>query len=156
MDYMQGEDILFYILTVDGWLPVACLTDNPFTRTTERIQTTARGSGGTRSYLPSTHDYNLSLSGILTKKAGVVSYNDLDQLQDDRIIFQWRMLSGDGYIAKTGSSFITSLTLNSAARAYVTFSCELSPALGELGNILVWSQDGFNIVSQDGNNAIQI
>ena len=153
---MQGEEILFYILTVDGWLPVACLTDNPFTRTTERIQTTSRGSGGYRSYIPSIHDYNLSLAGVLTKKIGVVSYNDLDQLQEDRIIFQWRMLSGDGYIAKTGSSFITSLTLNSAAGAYVTFGCELSPSGGGIGNILVWSQDGFNVVEDGNNNAIQI
>ena len=155
-NHIMGDDVMFYIKTVDGWLPVCALTDAPMSRDTGRIETTARGSNGNKSYLPTMHDYSISLSGILTKAEGVVSYNDLDILQENRVIFEWRSMTADGYISKTGSAFITNLSLNTTARAWVSFSCTLSPANGGMSNILVWSQDGFNIVSQDGENAIQI
>lgn len=155
-NYIMGDTVLFYINTVDGWLPVCSLTDSPISRDTARIETSARGSGGHKSYLPSMHDYSISLSGILTKAEGVVSYNDLDILQENRVIFDWRSMTADGYIAKTGSAFITNLSLNTAAREWVSFSCTLSPAEGGMSNILVWSQNGFNVVSENGNNLIQI
>lgn len=155
-NYIQGEELMLYIQTADGWLPVSCLTSMPFNKTTGRIETTARGSGGYRSYLPTLHDYELSVSGVLTKDPNVVSYNHLYGLQENRIIFEWRMQSPDGYIAKTGTSFITALSLTSDARAYCSFSCSFSPASDGVSNILVWSQDGFNIVSQDDNNLIEI
>ena len=151
----MGEDVLFYIKTVNGWLPVCALTDAPMSRDTGRIETTGRGSNGNKSYLPTMHDYSISLSGILTKAEGVVSYNDLDILQENRVIFEWRILSNDGYISKTGSAFITNLTLNTEASAWVSFSCALSPAKGGVNPlVLIWSENGLNAVSEDGNNNV--
>ena len=155
-NYIIGEDVLFYIKTVDGWLPVCSLTDAPISRDTGRIETTARGSNGNKSYLPTMHDYSISLSGILTKKEGVVSYEHLDQLQENRVIFEWRSMTADGYISKTGSAFITNLSLNTTSRAWVSFSCTLSPASGGMSNILAWSQNGFNVVQDGNNNGIEI
>lgn len=154
-NYIMGEGVLFYIKTVNGWLPVCALTDAPMSRDTGRIETTARGSNGNKSYLPAMHDYSISLSGILTKKAGVVSYNDLDILQENRVIFDWRSITADGYISKTGSAFITNLTLNTATREWVSFSCTLSPAEGGMKSlVLIWTENGFNAVSEDGNNNV--
>ncbi len=159
-NYIKGDAVMLYIQVdqdgVNSWLPVGCLTSTPFSRSTGRIEIGGRGSGNYKAYLPTIHDYSLSCSGILTKDEGVVSYNDLDWLQDNRIVFRWRMASADGHIAKTGDAFITDLGLTADANAWCSFSCTFSPGILGLGNILVWSQDGFNIVSQNGENAIQI
>ena len=161
-DYLLGEQIvLSFKVFLPGsdqfsWLPVGCITSNGLDRSRGRIETTGRGSAGNKSYRPTDKDYNLSFDGVLSKSGGLVSYNHLDQLFEDGTVFEWRMMSADGWIAKTGTSFITSLSLGTAARAWVTFSCTLSPAAGGVSKILVWSQDGLNIVSQDGTNLIEI
>lgn len=156
-DFIFTDTPVLFIRTVDGWLPAACLTNVPFERTTERIETSARGSGGDRSYLAGMHDYSLSFNGILTKAEGVVSYNDLDQLQQDRIVFEWRLITSDGWIAKTGTSFITSLRVTFEAGQWVSFSCALSPAAGGARNMnLMWTENGFNVVTENGSNAITI
>ena len=156
-NYIMGDTVLFYIKTIDGWLPVCSLTDSPISRDTARIETTSRGSNGNKSYFPTLHDYSISLSGILTKKSGVVSYDDLDILQENRVIFDWRILSPDGHISKTGSAFITNLTLNTAVGSWVSFSCTLSPASGGMRNaVLLWTENGFNVVTENGSNAITI
>ena len=155
-DYIDGTTVLFYINTESGWIPVGCLTDNPFSVSTDRLETTVRGSGGFKSYIPTIHDYSLSLSGILSKNEGVVSYNDLSTLQRTRVIFEWMISSTDNHIGESGTAFITELSLGSSAHAWVSFSCTLSPASGGVSGILVWSQNGLNVVSQNGENMIQI
>ncbi len=152
----MGDTVLFYINTVDGWLPVCAVTNTPLSRDTGRIETSSRGSGGNRSYRPTMHDYTAGFDGVLTKAAGVVSYEHLDQLQENRVIFDWRILSNDGYISKTGSAFITNLTLNTEVRSWVSFSCALSPASDGMSDILLWSQNGFNVVENGNGLGIEV
>lgn len=155
-NYIKGETVILSIEVGGVYMPAACVTSMPFNKSTGRIETGGRGSGSQRTYLPTLHDYDLSFSGIATKQTGVVSYNDLDYLQDNRIVFKWRILSNDGHISKHGDAFITGLSLSTDANTWCGFNCTLSPGVLSLSNILVWSQNGFNVVSQDGNNAIQI
>ena len=155
-DYILGEQVMLSFNTLNGWLPVGCITTNGLERSRGRIETTGRGSNGDKSYRPTDKDYSISFEGVLSKSDSLVSYNHLDQLFEDGTVFEWRIMSADGWIAKTGPSFITALALGTAARQWVTFSCTLSPAVGGISKILVWSQNGLNIVSQDGENAIQI
>lgn len=140
-----------------SWLPVGCLTSAPFSRSTGRIEIGGRGSGNYKAYLPTMHDYSLSCSGILTKADGIVSYKDLDWLQDNRIVFRWRMMSADGHIAKTGDAFITELGLTADTNAWCGFSCTFSPASGGVENaVLAWTENGLNIVTENGSNAVTI
>lgn len=152
-DYIQGDDVMLYINTDAGYIPVACITSMPLERTTDRIETTVRGDEGNKSYMPGYHDYTLSVSGVISKADGVISYDGLDKLQENRVVFDWKIQSSDGYIAKSGTAFITNLSLNSDAGSWVTFGCTLSPSHGGLANILVWSQDGLNVV-EDGTGKV--
>ena len=154
-DYIEGGNVLLYIETDSGWIPVGCLTSNPFGKSTESIETTVRGNGGYRSYMPGYHNYSLSFSGVVSKNRDLVSYNDLDLLQENRVIFGWRISSSDGYIAKEGVAFISELTLDSNAGEWVSFSCTLTPYSGGLLDVLVWSENGLNIVENKGK-AIQV
>ena len=83
-DLIDGINLMLYIKVNAGMLPVCALTSNPFTRTTGRLETTARGGDGYRSYIPTLHDYELSFGGILSKNTGVVSWKDLDYLQENK------------------------------------------------------------------------
>lgn len=155
-NYIKGETVILSIQVGGIYMPAACVTSMPFNKSTGRMETGGRGSGGYRTYLPTLHDYDLSFSGIVTKQTGVVSYNDLDFLQDNRIVFKWQILSEDNHIAKSGDGFITGLSLTTDANTWCGFNCTLSPGVLGSNNILLWSQDGFNVVQDGNNNLIQV
>lgn len=155
-EYLKGDDVLFYIRYNGNWKVVACLIDNPLTEDTEVIETTARGSGGWRSYIGGLQDYSITLNAHLVVGDEFVSYEHLKGLKREVIPFEWRLMSVGGEIADTGVSFISSLSQSNATNDVVSFSATLTPSVGGIGNILVWSQDGFNVVQDGNNNAIQI
>lgn len=150
-NYIQGNDVLLYI----NGVAVACLTDNPLQESTEIIETTAKGNGGFRSYIAGIQDYSISFTGHMVTDAGVISYADLKNLKRNREVFDWRITDGDT-IDDIGAAFISSLSLISTVGEIVSFSATLTPSVGGIATPQVWSQDGFNIVTQDGNNLIQV
>lgn len=155
-NYVQGNDVLLYIRTAEGFKAVSCLIDNPLQESTEVIETTSRGSGRFRSYIGGVQDYTISFTAHMVNELGLVSYEHIKQLKRNIIIFDWRLMATDGVIAETGTSFISSLSLNSSVNSLVEFSATLTPSVGGVSDILLWSQDGFNVVSQNGENLVQI
>lgn len=155
-NYLLGDDIVLYIKTINGYLPVMCLLDNPIDEGTEVIETTSRGSGGFRSYIGGIQDYSVSFSAHVIVDSNLVSYEHIKQLKRDITVFDWIMRNGDYSFSETGKGFISSLSVQNSSKELVTFSATITPSIGGLSDILVWSQDGFNIVSQDGDNLIKI
>lgn len=156
-DYIKGETVILSIEVGGVYMPIACLTDNPFSRSVGFIETGGRGGGEGRSYLPTLGDYDLSCNGIVNKSTDSFSYKDLKTLTENRVIFNWRMFSADGYINESGSAFIIGLSFSAAANTWVGFSCTFKPAAAlNVSHTLVWSENGLNIVSENGVNAIKI
>lgn len=155
-NYIQGDDILLYINTVNGYLPVMCLLDNPIDESTELIETTSRGSGGFRSYIGGIQDYSISFSAHVIIDPDLVSYEHIKQLKRNITVFDWVMRNDDYSFSETGKGFISSLNVQSASRELVTFNATITPSIGGISDVLAWSQNGFNIVSQDGDNLITI
>lgn len=156
MAYIKGDDVFLYINTDVGLLPVSCLIDNPLDEISVPLETTSRGSGGFRTYIPTIQDYSININGYLFTGVGVFSYEDLKLLKRSGTPFEWQIRSNDGVIGESGTAFISALSLGSPSGGVVTFSATLMPYSGGLSNILLWSQNGLNVVSQNGENMIQI
>lgn len=155
-NYLQGDDIILYINTVNGYLPVMCLLDNPIEESTEVIETTSRGSGGFRSYIGGVQDYSISFSAHVINDQNLVSYEHIKQLKRGIIVFDWVMRNEDYSFSETGKGFISNLSLQTATKEIVTFNATITPSGEGISDILVWSQNGFNAVSQNGQNIIQV
>lgn len=154
--YLQGDDIILYINTVNGYLPVMCLLDNPIEESTEVIETTSRGSGGFRSYIGGIQDYSVSFSAHIINDPNLVSYEHIKQLKRSITVFDWVMRNDDYSFSETGKGFISNLSIQSATKELVTFSATITSSIGGISDVLVWSQNGFNIVSQNGSDLIKI
>lgn len=155
-NYIKGDDVFLYIKYNGAFNAIMCLIDNPLEESTEEIETTVRGTGGFRSFMPGIQDYRVSFTANMVYDEGLVSYSDIRQLKRDGIVFEWQLADSTGEIGDTGFAFISQLSLSSTVNEMVTFSATLTPAIGGLGDILLWSQDGFNVVSQDGLNEVQV
>lgn len=155
-NYIKGDDVFLYIYYNGAFNAISCLIDNPLEESTEEIETTVRGSGAFRSYIPGMQDYRVSFTANMVVGDGFVSYDDIRQLKRERISFEWRLADSSGEIGDTGTAFISRLDIVASVNQMVTFSATLTPSIGGLGDILLWSQDGFNVVSQDGLNEVQV
>lgn len=155
--YIQGDDVFLYIKVDGTFMPICCLIDNPLDESTEEIETTARGSNGFRSYIPGVQDYRLNLNAFAIVDSSCVSYRHLTQLKRDRIIFEWLLQDPSYEISQKGFAFISSIQMTSQTNDLVTFSATLTPYIGGITDyILLWSEDGFNVVSENGDNLVKL
>ncbi|HYG84530.1 MAG TPA: phage tail tube protein [Verrucomicrobiae bacterium] len=154
-DLIKGDEVLFFIQVDGDFVPVACLTSSDLPETTDAMETTVRGNNGWRSYTPSVQDYTVSIAGVIERSSSF-SYVFLQGLKRNQIVFIWRMATSGSEILDEGSAFITSLTLSAPAGDIVSFSATLTPGVGGIKDVMVWSQDGDNVVTQNGTNLTQL
>lgn len=154
-DLITGDEILFFIQVEGEFVPVACLTNSSLPETTEAMETTVRGNNGWRSYTPTIQDYTVSLEGVIERTSDF-SYIFLQGLKRNKVVFKWRKATSEGEILDEGQAFINSLALNAPAGDVASFSATLTPGVGGILDILLWSQDGTNVVTQNGTNLTQV
>lgn len=154
--YIQGDDVFLYIKVDGTFMPICCLIDNPLDESTEEIETTARGSGGFRSYIPGVQDYRIQFSAFMIIDVGFLSYDGVKNLKRNREIFEWMLADADYNIADSGQGFFSSLNMTNQTGDVVTFSGTITPYVGGVSGISVWSQDGINGVQDGNNNLIEI
>lgn len=148
--YIKGDDVLFYIMVDNVYEPVSCLIDNPLQESTDVIETTARGSGGFRSYIPGIQDYSININANMVIDDGFISYDYIKKLKRDLEVFNWKIASLDGNILDKGAAFISELSMTNSTQEIVSFNATLTPyTKGILSNI------DFN-VSANGYEGVDI
>lgn len=127
MDYYQGQDRILYIKVLGNYLPIACLIDNPFSETSEFIDTTTRDNAGWTTSRPTNQSYNISFEGIQVNSsvAGgnftVVSFDKLKELKRNRTLLEWK-IEGDFPVVDYGKCYIQELSEATPVNDFITFS----------------------------------
>lgn len=130
MDFYKGQDRILFIKVLGNYLPIACLQDNPFSETSEFIDTTTRDNVGWTTSRPNMQSYNISFSGlqVVTSVAGgnfnVISYDKLKQLKRSRTLLEWK-IEGDFPIIDYGKCYISELSEATPVDEFLSFSGSL-------------------------------
>lgn len=127
MDFYKGQDRILYIKILGNYLPIACLQDNPFSETSEFIDTTTRDNQGWATSRPNMQSYTISFNGIqvVTSVAGgyfnVASYDKLKQLKRAKTLLEWK-IEGNFPVVDYGKCYIQELSEASPVDEFLTFS----------------------------------
>jgi len=130
MDFYKGQDRILFIKVLGNYFPIACLQDNPFSETSEFIDTTTRDNVGWTTSRPNMQSYNISFSGlqVVTSVAGgnfnVISYDKLKQLKRSRTLLEWK-IEGDFPIVDYGKCYISELSEATPVDEFLSFSGSL-------------------------------
>jgi len=130
MDFYKGQDRILYIKVLGSYLPIACLTDNPFSETSEFIDTTTRDNQGWATSRPMMQSYNISFSGLQVNSSvnggtfTVVSYDKLKQLKRSKTLLEWK-IEGLFPVVDYGKCYIQELSEATAVDEFLSFSGSL-------------------------------
>lgn len=130
MEFYKGESRILYIQVLGVFLPIACLTDNPFSENSEFLETTTRDNQGWKTSRPIMQSYNISFNGLQVNSsvAGgnftVASYDKLKELKRNRILLDWKIM-GDFPVVDYGKAYINDLSEASPVDEFLTFSGSL-------------------------------
>lgn len=130
MDFYKGQDRILYIKILGNYLPIACLQDNPFSETSEFIDTTTRDNQGWSTSRPNMQSYSISFNGIqvVTSVAGgyfnVASYDKLKQLKRSKTLLEWK-IEGSFPVVDYGKAYIQELSEASPVDEFLAFSGSL-------------------------------
>ena len=130
MDFYKGQDRILFIKVLGNYLPIACLQDNPFSETSEFIDTTTRDNAGWSTSRPNMQSYTISFSGlqVVTSVAGgnfnVISYDKLKQLKRSRTLLEWK-IEGSFPVVDYGKCYISELSEASPIDEFLTFNGSL-------------------------------
>lgn len=127
---MIGTYKILYIYHVDGYYPIGCLTSNSFSEGVATLDATMRSnSNGWGSVTPTTQNYNISFSGVLTlddRGSTIITYADLQGIKRNRTVIQWRIAMSDGEgDTEEGSGYIVSLGQSAEVDSVITFDGEI-------------------------------
>lgn len=130
MDFYKGQDRILYLKLLGDWLPIACLTDNPFSESSEFIDTTTRDNEGWSTSRPNMQSYNISFNGLQVNSsvAGgtftVISYDKLKQLKRSKTLLDWK-IEGNFPVVDYGRAYIQDLSESSPVDDFLTFNGSL-------------------------------
>jgi len=156
MEFIKGEDQLFYILKEESWLPVGCLTADSFTESVEMLGTTTRdNNNGWKTSTPTNQSYSISLNGLINKtyiSDSIATYYDLVVNKRYKQLVFWKADDGLGSY-DYGQGYITDISKASNVDEFVSFDCtitgfgeplneELARLLLEAGNFVLLETNG--------------
>jgi hypothetical protein len=130
MEFYTGDSRILFIKVLGDFLPIACLTDNPFSENSEFLDTTTRDNQGWKTSRPLMQSYNISFSGLQVNSsvAGgdftVASYDKLKELKRNRILLDWK-IEGDFPVVDYGKAYINDLSEATPAGEFLTFNGSL-------------------------------
>ncbi len=157
MAFLKGDIRILYIKISSVWLPVACLTDNPFNEATEMLQVATSTAGGWGTSIPTNQSFSIEFSGlqILTvsgPEQDKVSYDRLKVLKKSRTRIEWKIKDASGNFIDSGSGYINSISEGNEIGEYLTFSGSISgfgvPSFSS--GVAYLFQDGVAFTFQDG------
>ena len=130
MEFYKGEDRILYLKYLGAYLPIACLTENPFSESSEFIDTTTRDNAGWKTSRPVMQSYSISFSGLQLNSAtsggnfNVLSYDMLKKLKRQRLLLDWK-IEGNFPTVDYGKCYIQDISEANAVGEFLTFSGSL-------------------------------
>lgn len=130
MESIKGSASILYIVDNGIDVPVACLTSNGMSESSETIETTTRDNAGWKTALATKQSYTISVAGLATKDDedsgnSVYSYRRLRKLKRDRIVFDWKIKTLSGWYVDSGKAIITDISFDDPVDDFISFSATL-------------------------------
>ncbi len=156
---LKGNVRILYIKVATTWIPVSCLTDNPFREESEMLSTTTSEDGGWGTSVPTNQNYGIDFTGLqmLTTGAGdttKMSYDRLKVLKKARTKIEWKIEDDNAKLIDYGFGFIKSLGETNDVGGFLEFDGSIvgfgEPLFDSEVGIYIF-QDGDNFLFQDGN-----
>jgi hypothetical protein len=168
----NGSDRILYVKWQGNWLPVACLTDNSFSESSELLPTTTRDNSGWNTSRPTNQSYLISFDGLQLNSTvtggnfSVASYDRLKIMKRNKMLIDWKIQGSEFPIVDYGKGYVNELSEASPVDDFLSFSgsitgygIPLTTTLGEFvlndGNpdvLVVTNEDAnFIIKTSDGN-----
>ena len=156
-DFFNGSEQILSILIDGVKTPIACLTENSFSESSDFIETTTRDNKGWKTGRPLNQGYSISFSGIQVVSniptPTQASYDILKIFKRQRLLIDWIIETSTDVFVEGGQGYITALSESSAAEGLLTFSGEILgygaleiPALKAPSNFIF--QGGENYIFQ--------
>ena len=138
-------EILYIKRSVDSdYYPIACLTDQSFSESSDTIETTTRDNQGWKTMKPTNQEYTISFSGLEDyQTTNKTSFTELLISKKSRELVQWKIGEAGYY---QGNAYITELTKDFPTDDYVTFN----GTLVGYGNYTNIAESYINRVEADG------
>ena len=114
MAFKNGSFELLYILdSANVWKPIACLTEQSISESSDVIETTTRDNQGWKTFLPTNQEFDISFSGLdnfILFSDSQTTFFELRNLKQNRTRITWRIgdgnyISGQGYITELSESY---------------------------------------------------
>ena len=164
MNFYNGDSRILYIKWLGEFMPIACLNDNPFSESSEMLDTTTRDNAGWKTSVPVMQNYSISFSGLQlnsTQVGGnfdVASYDKLKEIKRGSILIDWK-IQGTFPVVDYGKGYITALSEGNPSGDFLTFSGNIEgfgvPLMASLPLVLLNDGDPTRIITDGDNNLIQ-
>ena len=156
---IQGDDRVLFIKSGGEFVPVACLTSNAMSESTEILQTTTRQSGGWATIRPLGQSFNISFEGLNKfdfNQNLFFSYQRLKLIKRNRVKIEWQIKSLESAtLIEQGFGYIVELSGSDGAGTDSTFAGTLQgwgiPTITQTNFVL---SDGLDNLIEDGLNAV--
>lgn len=126
--FIQGEERILYILVDEEYVPIACLTSNPLSESSETLETTTRQNNGWKTEIPTRQSYNITFEGIQILTFGdagdssKMSYDRLKIIKRNRERVQWKIEDAEQRFIDVGYGYITEIGEGNEVGGVLTFS----------------------------------
>ncbi len=129
MAKVAGKDVLALIFYNGQWRNYACGLSLTMDVVTDFVETSTRGNGKSKTFIPATDEWTATLEGaVALQEPGLLSLPDFRDIQDAQIPLLFRSQHTDesaNVYTEEGTAYISRTTDTGAAEGIATFSIEL-------------------------------
>ncbi len=129
MGKVAGKDVLALIFYNGQWRNYACGLSISMDVTTDFIETSTRGNGKSKTFIPTMDEWTGTLEGVMTlEQSGLLSLPDFRDIQDAQIALLLRSRHTDdvgNIYTEEGTAYISRTTDTGAVEGAATFTIEL-------------------------------
>jgi hypothetical protein len=129
MGKVAGKDVLALIFYNGQWRNYACGLSISMDVSTDFIETSTRGNGKSKTFIPTTDEWTATLEGVMTlQQSGLLSLPDFRDIQDAQIPLLLRSQHTDdvgNVYTEEGTAYISRTTDTGASEGAATFTIEL-------------------------------
>ena len=129
MGKVAGKDVLALIFYNGQWRNYACGLSISMDVTTDFIETSTRGNGKSKTFIPTMDEWTATLEGVMTlQQSGLLSLPDFRDIQEAQIALLLRSQHTDdvgNIYTEEGTAYISRTTDTGAVEGAATFTIEL-------------------------------
>lgn len=129
MGKVAGKDVLALIFYNGQWRNYACGLSISMDVTTDFIETSTRGNGKSKTFIPTMDEWTATLEGVMTlEQSGLLSLPDFRDIQDAQMALLLRSQHTDdvgNIYTEEGTAYISRTTDTGAVEGAATFTIEL-------------------------------